>query len=140
MRGFALSCVFLASLCVPASGAKETVDGKLTRPGDVEIIAAFGERVSGLCKMRMGTITLESDGTALVEVEIVSPDPSSRWRGQFILIDKDQKTLSTIPAAGGFTIEIKEIQPRSVAVVMPITYDATLLKSVSAVKMEMECD
>ena len=138
MREFALSCVFLAALCVPASGLIETVDGKLTRSGDLEIVAAFGERVSGLCKMRMGMITLKSDGTGLVEAEVMSPDPSNKWRGQFILVDKEEKTLGTVPAAGHFTIEIKEIQPRSVAVIMPIAYDASLLKSVSAVKMEME--
>jgi hypothetical protein len=126
----------------------DSAHGTVSRSDDAEIVVAFGEHsesrtdrvvMSGLCHLHWGALSLGADGSALWKSEVSSLATADRWQGQFVLYDKENKVLGTVPSAGTFDVEVKETRPRRMEIIMPLHFDPTVFKRIESVKMSMQC-
>ena len=148
MRKLCIATLLMANLCAPAGALRDTAHGTVTKSDDSEIIVAFGEHegnvtertvTSGSCKLHWGVLSLGPDGSALLKLEVSSLSASDKWRGQFLLRDKEDNELGNVPSSGTFEVEIKELLPKGVGLVIPMNFEASLFKSISSARMIMEC-
>jgi hypothetical protein len=109
---------------------------------------AFGEHegnvtdrtvTSGSCKLHWGVLSLGPDGSALLKFEVSSLSASDKWRGQFLLRDNENNELGGVPRSGTFEVEIKELLPKRVGIVIPMSFEAKLFKRIASARMTMEC-
>jgi hypothetical protein len=123
-------------------------EGTVSRSNDAEIVVAFGERAdsradravtSGFCQLHWGLLSLGSDGTALWKSELSSLTASDRWQGRFELRDKEATLIGTVPRAGTFDVDVREVRPRRLEMIIPLYFERDLFKNIHSVRMLMEC-
>jgi len=56
-----------------------------------------------------------------------------------VLLDKEENVLRTLPHVGTFDVEVREVRPRRLEIVIPLHFDPAVFKRISTVKMLMEC-
>jgi hypothetical protein len=136
------------ALCDPAMALRDAARGTVTKSDDTEIVVAFGEHdqsrmdravMSGLCQLHWGVLSFGPDGSAIWNFEVSSLTATDRWQGQFVLHDKEDNVLGTIPNLGTFDVEVREVRQRRMEIVMPLQFDPAAFKRIGSVKMSMEC-
>ena len=136
------------SLSSSAMALRDTARGTISKADGTEIVVVFGEHpdsrtdravMSGFCQLHSGMLSLGNDGSAIWISEVSSLTGTEKWRGRFVLLDKEENALGTVPDAGTFEVEVRELRPRRLEIVVPLHFDPGVFKRISAVKMSMEC-
>jgi hypothetical protein len=100
---------------------RDSARGTINMFDDTEIVITFGDRdqtrtdqavMSGFCQLHWGVLSLGPDGSAIWKSEVSSLTATDRWRGQFVLYDKEDNVLGTVPNSGTFDVEVREVRPR----------------------------
>ena len=137
-----------AAVCEPAMVLRDAAHGTVTTSSESEIVVAFGEHdqnltnrivTSGFCQLHWGVLSLGPDGSAIWKFEVSSLTATDRWQGQFVLYDKEDKVLGTVPTARTFDVAVREARPRRMEIIMPLHFDRAIFKRIGSVKMSMEC-
>jgi hypothetical protein len=141
-----VALALLSSLGAPAMALRDSAQGTIVKSDPTEVVVRFGDEKntdkklsSGLCTMHRGVLTVRPDGYALFDAEVSSPDTTSTWRGDFVILDKEAQVLTTLPTSGAFTIEIKGLSPRKVSMLIPMSFSPDVFRRIDSVKMAMEC-
>jgi hypothetical protein len=146
--GTVLLAALTMALCDPAMALRDSTQGLVTKSDDAEIVVAFGEHdprrtdavvMSGFCQLHWGVLSLGPDGSAIWKFAVSSLNGADRWQGQFVLHDKEDNVLGTVPNSGTFDIEVREVRPRRMEIVMPLRFNPAVFKRIGAVKMSTEC-
>ena len=133
----------------PAMALRNSARGTITMFDDTEIVVTFGDRDqtgadqtvrSGFCHLHWGVLSLGPDGSAIWKFEVSSLTGTDRWQGQFVLYDKEDKVLGTVPSVGTFDVEVKEVRPRRMEIIMPLHFDAAVFERIGSAKMSMQCE
>jgi len=141
----ALAALSLASSAV---ALRDSALGTISKADGTEIVVAFGEHpesrrdryvMSGFCQLHSGLLSLGNDGSAIWKSEVSSLTGTEKWHGQFLLLDKEENVLGTLPHLGTFDVEVREVRPRRLEIILPLRFDPAVFKRISAVKMSMEC-
>ena len=146
--GTVLLAALVMALCDPAMALRDSVQGLVTKSDDAEIVVAFGEHdqsrtdgivISGFCQLHWGVLSLGSDGSAIWKFEVSSLNDTDRWEGQFVLHDKEDNVLGTVPNSGTFDIQVREVRPRRMEIIIPLRFDPADFTRIGSVKMSIEC-
>ncbi len=148
VKQFVATLSVLLLFSVPATALRDTAVGAVTKAGDAEIVAVFGEHeqntagksvVSGQCRMHWGTLTLHRDGQAILRTEMSALLGRETWRGQFQLFGRNGEAIGTVPASGEYQVELKKQRPRTTIITIPMRFDPDVINKLGVVKMAMEC-
>ena len=149
MAALLFGAVWAAVLCGPAIALRDSAQGTVTMVDDTEIVVTFGERdqnrtdgavMSGFCQLHWGVISLGHDGSAIWKFEVSSLNDTDRWRGQFVLYDKEENVLGTLPNSGTFDVEVRAVRPRRMEIIMPLRFDPAVYERIGSAKMAMQCE
>ncbi len=147
-RAIVIGALIALSLSEPAMALRDSAQGTVSQSDDTEIVVAFGEHpesrtdravMSGFCHLHSGLLSLGNDGSAIWKSEVSSLTGIERWHGRFVLLDKEENVLGTVPHAGTFDVEVREVRPRRLEIIVPLLFDPAVFKRISTVKMRMEC-
>ena len=149
MAALLFGAVWAAVLCGPAIALRNSAQGTVTMVDDTEIVITFGERdqnrtdgavMSGFCQLHWGVLSLGHDGSAIWKSEVSSLNDTDRWWGLFVLYDKEDNVLGTVPNSGMFDVEVKEVRPRRMEIIMPLRFDPDFFARIVSAKMSMQCE
>ena len=110
-----LGVLSAAVLCEPAMALRDSARGTVTMFDDKEIVVTFGEHdqsrtdravMSGFCQLHWGVLSLGPDGSAIWKFQVSSLTPTDRRQDQFVLYDKEDDVLGTVPNSGTFDVEV----------------------------------
>ena len=136
------------SLASSAMALKDSAHGTISKADGTEIVVAFGQHpesrrdrdvMSGFCQLHSGLLSLGNDGSAIWKSEVSSLTGTEKWYGQFVLLDKEENVLGALPHVGTFDVEVREVRPRRLEIVIPLHFDPAVFNRISTVKMSMEC-